>query len=401
MKSEEVRNCGKCGLCLMACPVYREVLSESASPRGKIQLIKHYAEKNLLASLNLREIVSRCLMCGNCTANCPSGVHHDSLFMRMRFQMNEDFGEGWIKKAMFHFLSHEDQLRVASRFARLGRNTALDVKLGNIPIKNLPVFNKKPFRDQVSEVIEPGQEARGTVLYFTGCATNYLYEDVGNAVVRVLCRMGYRVEIPRDQVCCGLPMFFQGAVEKAESNVLKNISLFDRSDILGIVVDCATCGSALRRGYAAVLSELGIDNERAERVAEKVKDISEFVYENFAALEPFLRKTGREIRVTYHSPCHLRNAQAQTEQLLESLPGVDYARAADADLCCGGGGTFFYDYPDISRSLVEKKIKNAVSTRARFWATGCPGCRVNLTGNLDTGNNLDVLHPVQLVEMSM
>jgi Fe-S oxidoreductase len=38
---EHVYHCAKCGLCLNACPVYREMLVESHSPRGKVQLAKH------------------------------------------------------------------------------------------------------------------------------------------------------------------------------------------------------------------------------------------------------------------------------------------------------------------------------------------------------------------------
>jgi glycolate oxidase iron-sulfur subunit len=405
MDADDVYRCVKCGLCLMTCPVYREVLEETAGPRAKVQLIKHYAENDLPPSERLNEIVLRCLMCGTCTSNCPSGVRHDALFMRMRSSLVDDFGENWIKKVIFHLLTHDNQLRWAAKFAALGRSGALDklvqqVKLGHVALKKLPKINKTPFRSRMAEVIEPLSTARGTVLYFTGCGTNYVYDEVGRATVAVLHRMGYRVEIPKDQTCCGLPLFFQGNAEKSLPMILKNIKIFNRRDIAAVVVDCATCGSALRKEYAEVLAASGIDPEGAGQLAGRVKDICEFLWEHMDLLRPLLRSQPKETVVTYHSPCHLRNAQgvnSQVEDLLLQLPGVRYVKSADFDRCCGGGGTFFYDYPDISRRIVEKKIANAQATGAQKWATGCPGCRLNLSANLPDRDPIEVVHPVEIV----
>ena len=409
MKAEEVYQCGKCGLCLTACPVYGQMLDEAVSPRGKIQQIRQYAEKNLPASAHLNELVHYCLMCQACTANCPSGVRHDVLFMRMRTRMTHEYGDEWLKKAIFHFRSHEQQLDFASRIARLGRNKVLthlvrDVKVGAIPVKNLPHFNRRAFRSQVGLTIEPCGDEKGVIYYFTGCATNYLFESVGHAAVKVLTRMGFKVVIPQDQVCCGLPLFFHGAGAQAQANMLKNISVFNQPDIVAVITDCATCGSALGKEYPAVLKELGLDTQAAQTLAAKVKDISAFVYENIDQITPHLNFKRSQRTVTYHSPCHLRNTQgveAQVENLLNSLPGVNYVRTKDMDSCCGGGGTFFYDHPAISQKIVTPKIDNARATGAELWAAGCPGCRLNLAGNLDDTDKIELIHPIQLVAASL
>ncbi len=410
MDVNDIDKCVKCGLCLTSCPVYYEVCREPVSPRGKVQLIAASKRQNLSISRNLENIFSQCLMCGTCTQNCPSGVRHDMLFMRMRSQIVHDFGRDWKKRVLYHFLSHEHQLKLAAGFAKFGRNTILeklarDTKLGNIQIKNMPRVNKVPFRQQVPGVVEPAGKPRGTVLYFTGCATNYVYDDIGHAIVKVLTTMGYRVEIPGEQVCCGLPMFSQGGFETAKSNILKNTKLLDRPDDAAVIVDCATCGYALRNGYVDILEELHADPSAARRLSSKVKDISEFIWQHFDELEPFLDPEKPKVKVTYHAPCHLRNSQAVgtdlIEQLLEKIPGVDYIRAADTDSCCGGGGTFFYDHPGTSKKIVDKKIKNATGTGASLWVTGCPECRVNLSGNLKNPESLQVIHPVQLIEQSL
>ncbi len=405
MNADDVYNCGKCGLCLTTCPVYKEVLNESISPRAKIQLIKHYAEKNLSSTSSLNNYIKTCLMCGTCSANCPSGVRHDTLFMRMRAHMIHDLGDNLVTKTVHHLLCHDPQLRFALKFIGPGRNFFPDIiarefKLGNIPMDHLPKFNKRPFREQVPLVTEPLGKPKGTLLYFTGCGTNYIYEKTGFSTVQVLTRMGFRVEIPKEQVCCGLPVFFHGNLKKTKDNILNNIACLYRPDISAVITDCATCGSALAHEYPFLLDELGIDNPEARKLSGKVRDISEFLFEHFELLEPFLKDGEKKLTATYHSPCHLRNSRGittQVENLLKSLPNITYIRADDVDTCCGGGGTFFLDHPEISRRITDKKIQHAMATNAKVWATGCPACRTVLAGNLAPTDKMEVVHPVELV----
>ena len=406
MESEEVYRCGKCGICMQVCPVYRQVVDETAGPRAKVQLIKHYVERDLDTSENLNEIVSRCLMCGACTSVCPSQVGHETLFMRMRRNMAKDHGQDWLKRLLFHFLSHKEQLKLAAKISVFGRNVVLDkllknFQVGKLRIGNLPKMNNPAFRDQYPARIEPEGKSVGTVLYFTGCGTNFLYGNVGRATIRVLTAMGFSVEIVADQVCCGMALFLRGALEKAKANIVENVSLFNRPDAVAVITDCATCGAALRNAYPEVLKELNSSASEAEELAGRVRDISEFVMEHWEKLEPHLRMIAEKEGVTYHAPCHLRNSQNVqnvVENLLERLPGVEYRQAADFDKCCGGGGTFFYDYPDISRKMVEEKIRNAEETGARKWVTGCPGCSINLSGNLEANSTIRVVHPMELVD---
>ncbi|MBU0972093.1 MAG: (Fe-S)-binding protein, partial [Proteobacteria bacterium] len=60
-----LKNCGKCGLCLGACPVYKVLKEEQASPRARLQLIKAFENSTLEASPLLKELISKCLMCGS------------------------------------------------------------------------------------------------------------------------------------------------------------------------------------------------------------------------------------------------------------------------------------------------------------------------------------------------
>jgi glycolate oxidase iron-sulfur subunit len=403
VKTEAIHSCNKCGLCLLTCPVYQETKEETHSPRAKVQLIKHYVQNDLPASYSLQNIVSKCLMCGSCTASCPSGVEHDLLFMQMRSEMIRDVGQEWMLKVLFHFLFHEQQLRFAARAARLGRSLASErllkkYSLGGISLEKTPVFNRIPFRKQLSAVNEPNGPVRGTVIYFTGCATQYIDGKVGLAVVQVLKAMGFRVLIPKEQGCCGVPIFLNGRPDQAADLIHKNVACLNQEEVEAVVVDCATCGSALRREYPKLLREFGRPASDAERLAAQVEDISEFIFNRFEYLEPGLIPEAKGPGVTYHAPCHLRNAQGvgrQVESLLQALPGVRFRAVADQNACCGGGGSFFFKYPDSAKKIVSSKIDSIVRSKASVLATGCPSCRINFAGNLP--EPISVLHPVQLV----
>lgn len=401
-----VYRCNKCGLCISTCPVYQQILMEAASPRGKVQVVKNYLEGNLELSKRFKEIILTCLLCENCVVNCPSGVRHDHVFTDLRGELVRRYGLDWKKRLIYKLLTNEKFLHSFSVFAKLGRNWLLEtfakgMRIGNIPVERLPKVNAKPFRDQFDGVILPDGEAKGRVFYFTGCFTNYFAGDVGQAVVNVLKKLQLEIEIPSRQDCCGLAVILSGEEDLPIKNVEKNISMLTRKEIDAVLVDCATCGAAFKKEYIALLKRKGMDTKEAEILKGKTYDILEYVAERIHLL-PF-RKDGNEkkIRVTYHDPCHLVRGQGVSEaprKILKALPQVEFVETKDANMCCGGGGSFQFDFPGVSKGITENKIKNIRETGASVVVTGCPGCRVTIGGNMNDNNQISVLHPIQLVD---
>lgn len=392
--------CGKCGLCLAVCPVHRLLMEEQASPRARIQLIESYEQKKLVSSPYLKELVNRCLMCGSCTANCPSGVDHYSQFMEMRRKMAGEHGERIEIKGLVYLLAKEQRLRLAAGMAKLGQSIVPDsfqkkYRLANIPINSFPKLNKKPFRSQVAEEIPAKGGERGVVAYFTGCATNYIYGETGHATLELLTAMGYRVRIPQQQTCCSIPMLYHGGSEEARANIEQNLKCFNDENVTAVIVDCPTCGSALKKEFPAMMKKWGEDSGPAENLAAKVIDLMSFIYDSRDRIEIDERKAENLGPVTYHAPCHLKNSFSPADRLLRELPHINFIEAADALDCCGGGGTFFYEYPEISTQLADKKITNAKESGARLWLTDCPVCRINLAGRLTADDNMEMLHPAR------
>jgi glycolate oxidase iron-sulfur subunit len=416
--NEHVYHCAKCGLCLEACPVYRELLVESASPRGKVQLAKHLIEGDLEITQHMNEILfSQCLLCGSCVAACPSGVNQAELFSGLRWRATERYGIPLVKKLFFQILSRPWMMPTSAWFGRWARKIfggfpiEEKIKTGNLPLHGIPPFNEKPFNDEYPEVVTAQGKKRGRVLYFHGCATNYVFADIGQSVVSVLTRMGVEVTIPKGQSCCGLPIFLSGDRKTSLRCIEETLALFARDEFDAVIVDCATCGSALRKEYPHILRELrdlgefiGEDNIRkAELLAAKVRDISEYIETHMSWL-PKLRQNGSKIRVTYHDPCHLLKGQGigrEPRDILRAIPDIEYVEMEGAGTCCGGGGEFQIEHGETSALITERKIRKIYDTKAAILATGCPGCTITIGAHLDKTQGIKVMHPVQLLSKAL
>jgi glycolate oxidase iron-sulfur subunit len=404
-----VDHCNKCGLCTTACPVYQQVLIEAANPRGRIQMVKYFLEGKATMSKRFKEIILTCLLCETCVVNCPSGIRHDEVFNDIRAELVKKYGLDWKKRLVFQLLTNEKMLHSSIIFAKLGRNWLVEklakaMRIGNIPAGRLPLVNPKPFRDQFDGVIRPDGEPKGRVFYFTGCFTNYFAGDVGQAVVNVLKMLQVEIEIPTSQDCCGIAAILSGEGDLPLSNVEKNIATLSRAEVGMVLVDCATCGAAFKKEYIDLLKRKGLDTARAEILKGKTQDVMEYVAARLDKLPLPKDYKGEKIRVTYHDPCHLVRAQgisAAPREILKALPQFEYVEMEEANTCCGGGGSFQFDFPGVSKGITEKKIEHIRKTGARIVVTGCPGCRTTIGGNMEEQDRIAVLHPLQLLDMAL
>jgi glycolate oxidase iron-sulfur subunit len=88
--------------------------------------------------------------------------------------------------------------------------------------------------------------------------------------------------------------------------------------------------------------------------------------------------------------------------VLQSIPGVELIEMVDADVCCGGSGTFGLTHYDLSMKILKRKIENIQNTDAEILTTCCPSCITQLSYGLrEAGSPIQVLHPVQILQKGL
>lgn len=202
--------------CQAYCPLYQETGKETMVARGKIELLDLVANNKLVWNDKLAEIFSTCLLCGNCSANCPNMVKADLLVREGCRELVAAHGLPIIKRTIFEQLFKKDgRLRLMARLLYLYQNLGiwrlvtaskiLRLFPGNLAEKEslLPKLTAREFRKSVPKVIK-ADNPRLRVGYFTGCMTNYIYPQTGHSLLKVLRANGVEVLIP-DQSCCGIP----------------------------------------------------------------------------------------------------------------------------------------------------------------------------------------------------
>jgi len=194
-----------------------------------------------------------------------------------------------------------------------------------------------------------------------------------------------------------------GKMKTAQQLAIENLKAFQKYDLDYIVTDCASCSSALgTKNMELLLGETQYRAE-AEAFAGKVKDLTWFLI-HILDVRPPANDRAPKVRVTYHDPCHLANAQGikdEPRELLRRIPGVELVEMKDANRCCGGSGTFSLTHYDLSMQILDKKMDNIEATDADMISTCCPSCMMQLRHGVSRrGLQCNLVHPVQLLSQA-
>lgn len=399
---EELAKCMKCGFCRAVCPIFSELRTEPYSPRGRLQLVKNLQKGVTHFSSQWHDSLFRCLICKACVEECPSGVELDRLFIVAREKEVKDKSLSWGKWLVFRYFMRARRMFPLSViiFAILQRITLIFWRYNPLRIffpllgipagRNIPLFTLKPFLWRYPEVVPAQGERKKRVAFFVGCATNYIYPNIGEALVEVLTRLGVEVVIPKEQMCCGTPLYISGDVEGARYLAQRNIDIFSNLDVDYIVTACASCGLSLKKEWNRLMG--------LEWDPSKVRDISELLLE--LGLPSELEKL--KGKVTYHDPCHLKRGQkiwAEPREILKVLSGDDFREMRDSDRCCGGAGSFNLFYYQTSMAVGMKKRERVLESGANVVVTDCPSCIMQLKSVLP--KRVKVRHLIEMVFEAM
>ena len=220
-----------------------------------------------------------------------------------------------------------------------------------------------------------------TVQLFITCIIDTLYPETGEAVVRVLEKAGVKVSFPPGQTCCGQPAFNAGLRKQARKMAIQTIRAFE-SYPGPVVIPSGSCASMIRHSYAELFATDPSWLPRAKALAERTYELSEFLVDVLDITNLGARFCGR---ITYHSSCHLLRSLGVDRQprcLLSAVQEAELVELPDTGDCCGFGGVFSVEHPEISTAMLERKIANIEASGADLVVTCDAGCVTNINGGL-------------------
>ncbi|WP_136513843.1 (Fe-S)-binding protein [Geomonas edaphica] len=404
-------NCMRCGMCLPHCPTYKETFLETASPRGRVALVRKFQEGELVESEKFLEYVSLCLDCQACASACPCGVNAGELVAEFRCERKNEKGLSFMEDMVLRKLvPHPDRLEAATAPLRLYQKTGLQKVVRSLGLLKmfpealgrmeglLPKLPDAPLRQTISEVTPAVGKEKGTAGFFLGCVMSLIFSEASLATVNLLSALGYKVVTPKDQKCCGAPNMLGHDIEGLKDAARFNTDLFESHDLDFVVTDCGGCGAELKK-YGHHLD----GEEGATTFSAKVRDISEVLAGEAGALKELLKPL--PVKVTYHDPCHIAHCQgirSQPRTIINLIPGIDFRELPEADACCGSAGTYNIEKPEMSDRVLSRKVLNVQKTGADYLVTSNPGCLLQLKKALSEATPpVKVIHLTELLQMSM
>lgn len=214
------------------------------------------------------------------------------------------------------------------------------------------------------------------------CINDALYPGTGQAVVRLLRRLGVDVEFPMAQTCCAQPMVNTGYLDEAVPVVRTFVDAFSGYD--AIVTPSGSCAGSARHQHGLVArrsGDAGLERAVAE-VSPRVYELSEFLVDVVGVTDvgAYFPHT-----VTYHPTCHslrMLGVGDRPRALLEAVRGLTLIDLPGADQCCGFGGTFAVKNADTSLAMGSDKVRHVQDTGAEVLVAGDNSCLTHIGGLL-------------------
>jgi len=380
-----LRTCVHCGFCTATCPTYQLLGDELDGPRGRIYLIKQMLEGHPVTE-KTRSHLDRCLTCRACETTCPSGVRYGRLV-----DIGRDIVEEKVPRNIANTFVRFMLRQVFPYPARFG----FLLSAGHLFKPFLPKALAKNIPEKQKIATWPQRSHARSMLVLQGCVQSVATPNTNSASARILDHLGIKLIAASGAGCCGAVSHHLSASEEALDFMRRNIDAWwphIEQGAEAIVITASGCGAVVKE-YGLLLQHDAAYAEKAKRVSELAKDISEIL------LHETLPKTQSKTKVAFHSPCTLQHGQ-QLSGVVETIlqnAGFELCEITDSHLCCGSAGTYSILQAKLSQQLLKNKVQALEADKPDVIATANIGCQLHLA----TGANTSVVHWIELLAASL
>jgi L-lactate dehydrogenase complex protein LldE len=236
---------------------------------------------------------------------------------------------------------------------------------------------------------------RMTITLFIPCFVDALFPRAGISMVQILERLGHTVVCPAEISCCGQPPFNSGYWDEARPVAAKVLERLE--DAEAVVIGSGSCGAMVKKFYPELFANTP-QAEPAKRIAARTWEFSDFLVTKLGVTD-----LGAKFphKVTFHDGCHgLRELgiKQPPRTLLANVRDLQLVEMAEAETCCGFGGTFAAKFPMISTAMGDVKCASAIETGADYIVSNDSSCLMHLQGLLSRqGKPMKTIHLAEVL----
>lgn len=216
---------------------------------------------------------------------------------------------------------------------------------------------------------------------FIPCYVDTLYPEVGVATYRLLRKLKVDVAYPEHQTCCGQPMA-NGGFQRMSGDLAEHFEdVFKDYDC--IVTPSVSCSSFVKDHHPEL-------HKHECSTPEKTMELVEFLHDVLKIKE--LPGEFPHV-VSVHNSCHgvrVLRLSAPTEEhtkpynkiveLLKLKKGITVHEPERSDECCGFGGMFTMEEPEVSARMGDDKVKRHIATGAEIITGADSSCLMHMRG---------------------
>jgi L-lactate dehydrogenase complex protein LldE len=234
------------------------------------------------------------------------------------------------------------------------------------------------------------------VTLFVTCLVDQLFPKIGLGMADVLERLGYDLDFPEAQTCCGQPAFNSGHWDEARDVARYFLDVFRDSEY--VVCPSGSCASMVAHHFEELFAGEPDRLEQTLALKPRVWEFSQFLLD-VAKVEDVGARLDRV--VTFHDSCHgLRELRIKDgpRRLLSHVRGLELREMETAEECCGFGGTFSVKFPEISGGMARTKIDSILQTGADAVVGLDSSCLLQIEGALRrAGSGVRAMHLAEVL----